>query len=91
MERGDVHHDFFYLLDIEREKIMYKKRLKRHQVMINFYGCKSAHICGECKHLRYVLGKKSTYLICNQAGLSHGVANEWRKRWDACGKFELEK
>lgn len=44
-------------------------------------------VCGQCVHLIGMQYAK-TYWKCRFGPKSHGPATDWRKRWQACGKFE---
>lgn len=59
----------------------------RLRVMHRMYGHDPTHTCGQCKHLitkRYA----GTYFKCELTKQSNGPGTDWRKSWEACGRFE---
>lgn len=63
---------------------------KRIQDMHTMYGKKADHICGSCKHFRILKGYAGIYFKCDLTNMTHGSATDWRKKWPACGKLEVE-
>jgi hypothetical protein len=45
--------------------------------------------CGHCAHL-IATGHTKTFYKCELAKVSHGAGTDFRKKWQACGKFESE-
>ena len=44
--------------------------------------------CGTCKHLR-AKQYTNTYFKCLLYGDTGGPASDWRKKWPACGRYEV--
>lgn len=62
---------------------------QRIVVMHARHGRAAKGVCGECRHLLRV-GYTRTYFKCELFGKSSSQASDWRKRWPACGQFELK-
>jgi len=73
---------------VETNSVEQKQVLPKHIIaMHRMYGMAEGHTCGECKHL-FNLYYARTYFKCELSRLTHGPATDWRKKWQACGKFE---
>ena len=44
--------------------------------------------CGECAHLLANPYHNKVYYKCGLARVSSSVATDFRKKWEACGRFE---
>jgi len=54
------------------------------------YGRTAGKICGQCAHLVADGHHNKTYYKCELARMSHGAGTDFRRKWEACGKFEEE-
>lgn len=55
--------------------------------MHDAYGSHFPDHCGDCIHF-HTLQFANKYFKCDLFKLSHGPSTDWRKFWDACGKFK---
>ena len=46
--------------------------------------------CGDCANLRRYRYHNKNYHKCALYGETHGAGTDWRRKWQACGKFEDE-
>lgn len=61
-----------------------------HRAMHRRFGIREGSVCGDCAHLKGVrLGK--TYFKCERSVVTSGPGTDWRKKWTACGLFEVRK
>lgn len=61
-----------------------------YKQLIAAYGETEGQKCKNCIHLIRKSWDK-VYLKCGLARQSNSMATDWRAKWPACGKFELEK
>lgn len=59
------------------------------QVMYDLFGRDEKHKCKECSNLER-LSEGSSRFKCKVWGYSASSASDFRKKWDACGKFNKE-
>jgi hypothetical protein len=64
-------------------------RPRRLRVMHQMYGRDPEHTCGQCKHL-VANERATTYYKCDLTRMTAGPGTDWRKRWEACGRFEAK-
>ncbi|MGA2263195.1 MAG: hypothetical protein ABSH28_17400 [Acidobacteriota bacterium] len=72
----------------EKQEILqaYGVKPKRIDQMHKLHGVREGSVCGDC---RYLVGKHydKTYFKCRFFGNSNGPGTDWRRKWEACGKF----
>ena len=66
-------------------------KMSKHsiQVMYDLFGRDEKHKCKECSNLER-LREGSSRFKCKVWGYSASSASDFRKKWDACGKFNKE-
>ncbi len=57
---------------------------QRHAEMLQLYGVKKGHICGDCDFLRCHARVKGNIYKCTQYAVTMSAATDWRKKWAAC-------
>jgi hypothetical protein len=45
-------------------------------------------VCRDCQFLERFYYHNNTYFKCNQYGITHGAATDWRLHWSACGLYQ---
>lgn len=60
-----------------------------HAQLIKIHGKSPGNKCGDCA-LLYHRHLANTYYKCKLAPITRGIGTDWRKRWQACGKFKPE-
>lgn len=43
--------------------------------------------CGQCAHLSEYQPGNAKFFKCNVSGPTRSSASDWRKKWEACGRF----
>lgn len=46
--------------------------------------------CGQCTHLHQHQVGYSRFFKCHIYGRTGSNASDWRKKWEACGRFQAE-
>lgn len=59
------------------------------KTMHRMYGAADGKACGACVHCVMVNGGSRDYPKCDLSKITNGAATDWRKKWPACGKFEV--
>lgn len=65
---------------------MAKDGREYHAKLLRLYGGRDEK-CGNCAHLR-THSYARDYFKCSKAAVTGGPSTDWRKSWQACGKFE---
>lgn len=60
---------------------------ERIQKMWRSFGRDNNATCGNCQHFQDFRYHNKHYFKCDLYGISHGAGTDWRKSWNACGKF----
>lgn len=63
---------------------LYKTNLQK---MYGAFGKKDGEKCGNCSYLDTKFMHNKKYFKCRIVGDTNGPATDWRKKWQACGKF----
>ena len=58
-----------------------------HASLLYAYGRAEGRKCGDCARL-VAHGKNRTVYKCSMARVSCSAATDWRKKWEACGKWK---
>lgn len=71
----------------------YEKLPRQLAVMYRRYGqlTDTMKQCKTCKHLECQSYHNHNYYKCLLYGISRGTATDWRQKWAACGKYEVEE
>lgn len=59
---------------------------RKNEAMYASYGKDYTHQCGECANL---YSHNCQYFKCQRYGGGYSAATDWRKKWTACGKFNI--
>ncbi len=62
--------------------------MKKNEAMYAFFGKDHAHQCGDCLNFIECVGNRK-WFKCKRYGVSSSLSTDWRKRWTACGKFNI--
>jgi hypothetical protein len=68
-----------------------KKSYARRKPIDRMHQAYGTHVpdhCGDCKHFLVDQWHSRKYLKCTLYKVTNGPATDWRKFYDACGKFE---
>ena len=60
-----------------------------HHWMLKLHGVRS-DTCGHCAFLKRTPETAKNYWKCSKSRTTRGPATDWRKKWQACGLFELD-
>ena len=60
--------------------------IEDHAKLLRIYGQSEGNKCGKCIHLLEFAHDRA-WFKCNLARVTRSAASDWRKKWDACGRF----
>lgn len=81
-----THEEVLSLKEQYARESAKKKVEKMHKMYGKYPGM---NICGECKHC-VGMEHARVYWKCELYGITGGPGTDWRKSWQACGKFEAK-
>lgn len=68
------------------------ERRKQLRTMHQDHGIAEGKTCGECSHLCRGKYNTTVYFKCElYVPWTHGPGTDWRRFWQACGKFEPQE
>lgn len=73
--------------EIEAQKKRARK-MRRLWVMHSRSGKMEGKNCGDCEYFYQVEYNCKRYFKCGMYGESRAESTDWRKKWEACGKYE---
>ena len=76
---------------LKRAEARKRLALKRSLALVARYGSgPEGARCGTCAHFRKFDYHDQRYAKCDLYGISHSEATDWRAKWAACGKYEVQ-